>query len=130
MRECICDVKVTATSSLKSAKRLPRPARPELAAKAPPLEAAKRALREEAALHAPQRTGLVVGKAARPSLVGVLGYLLHGLTFLTLAILALIYFGQVFWLLSAATGGLAAFSLYLGYTALRERRAISSERRS
>ena len=38
--------------------------------------------------------------ALQRSFVGALGYLVHGVTFLTLALLALVHFGQVFWFLA------------------------------
>ena len=42
------------------------------------------------------------------------------MTFLTLALFALVHFGQVFWFLATVTCSLAALSLYQGFKALRD----------
>ena len=47
-----------------------------------------------------------------PPLVGVAGYLAHGLVFLLLAIVTLVCFGQLFWLFSSVNFVLALYSIY------------------
>jgi hypothetical protein len=47
-----------------------------------------------------------------PPLVGIAGYLAHGLVFLSLAIVTLVCFGQVFWFFSSVNVVLALYSIY------------------
>jgi hypothetical protein len=54
-----------------------------------------------------------------PPLVGIAGYLLHGLVFLSLAIVTLVCFGERFWLFSSVNVVLALYSIYKTSAALR-----------
>jgi len=47
-----------------------------------------------------------------PPLVGIAGYLVHGLVFVLLAILTLVSFGQLFWFFSSVNVVLALYSIY------------------
>ncbi len=54
-----------------------------------------------------------------PPLVGIAGYLAHGLVFLSLAIVTLACFGQLFWFFSSVNVVLALYSIYKASTGLR-----------
>ena len=54
-----------------------------------------------------------------PPLVGIAGYLAHGLVFLSLAIVTLACFGQLFWFFSSVNVVLALYSVYKASTGLR-----------
>ena len=54
-----------------------------------------------------------------PPLVGIAGYLAHGLVFLSLAIVTLVCFGQVFWFFSSVNVVLALYSIYKASAGLR-----------
>jgi hypothetical protein len=73
---------------------------------------------EVPAQDAPMRVG------ARASLVGVVGHLLHGVVFLSLAIVLLVRLGSLYWFFSALMAGVALFSLYSGATGLLAYRRI------
>ncbi len=53
-----------------------------------------------------------------PPLVGIAGYLAHGLVFLLLAIVTLVCFGQLFWLFSSVNVVLALYTIYKASTGL------------
>src|SRR5580704_9514013 len=53
-----------------------------------------------------------------PPLVGIAGYLAHGLVFLLLAILTLACFGQLFWFFSSVNVVLGLYSIYKASTGL------------
>ena len=59
----------------------------------------------------PTRRGL-------PPLVGIAGYLAHGLVFLSLAIVTLACFGQLFWFFSSVNVVLALYPIYKASTGL------------
>ena len=53
-----------------------------------------------------------------PPLVGIAGYLAHGLVFLSLAIVTLACFGQLFWFFSSVNVVLALYSICKASTGL------------
>ena len=53
-----------------------------------------------------------------PPLVGIAGYLAHGLVFLSLAIVTLACFGQLFWFFSSVNVVLALYPIYKASTGL------------
>jgi hypothetical protein len=53
-----------------------------------------------------------------PPLLGIAGYLAHGLVFLLLAIVTLACFGQLFWVFSSVNVVLALYSIYKASTRL------------
>ena len=60
-----------------------------------------------------------------PPLVGIAGYLAHGLVFLSLAIVTLACFGQLFWFFSSVNVVLALYSIYKASTGLHAYRRLS-----
>jgi hypothetical protein len=52
------------------------------------------------------------GSTRLPPLVGIAGYLAHGLVFVLLAILTLLCLGQRFWFFSLVNAVLALYSIY------------------
>ena len=59
------------------------------------------------------------GPTRLPPLVGIAGYLAHGLVFLSLAIVTLVCFGQRFWLFSSVNVVLALYTIYKASAGLR-----------
>jgi hypothetical protein len=94
--------------SLSSLERPRRPARPSSAGTAPLVG------REGSGA---ERDRGRIGR--QPSPIGIAGQLLHGVAFSSLAILALVHFGSVFWFLSSVVGSVALLSLYSGGVALK-----------
>ena len=60
-----------------------------------------------------------------PPLVGIAGYLAHGLVFLSLAIVTLACFGQLFWFFSSVNVVLALYPIYKASTGLHAYRRLS-----
>lgn len=117
----------------KSSRHAPRspPRRADVEAPQPRTAALARLddARPAAAAEGEPRAASAGAGILRRPLAGALGYALHSVTFLALAIFALVYFGQLFWLVAAVSAGLGALSLYHGYAALRAPEYAHSERR-